>query len=390
MRTILFTGKGGVGKTTVAAATALKTAELGHKTLVISTDPAHSLADAFRVQLGNSPVKISENIWGQEINVLEEIAINWKTIQDYIASVIKSRGIDEIIAEEMAVLPGLDELFALLEIYKANQTGKYDCLIVDCAPTGQTLRLTSLPDVARWWMQKIFPVERKIAKTLRAMKKTTIMTIPIPEDEVYASIQRFFNDIGELKELLTDPEKTSIRLVLNPEKIVVEETQRAYTYLNLYGYSVDCIIVNRILPDVVADSYFVNWHKTQDRELAKIETAFLPLPILKSDLMRSEILGSSSLAQLAKHIYGADDPMKIYYRGKPQRITREGKCYTLILKVPLVKKADLEILKNEDQITIKIGNYRREIILPSALALLDIKRAKLESNELKITFAKGD
>jgi len=390
MRIILFTGKGGVGKTTVAAATAVQAEELGYKTLVISTDPAHSLADTFRVQLGNSPVKISENIWGQEINVFEEIAIHWKTIQDYIASVIKSRGIDDIMAEEMAVLPGLDELFALLEIYKANQAGKYDCLIVDCAPTGQTLRLISLPDVARWWMQKIFPVERKIAKTLRAMKKTTILSIPIPEDGVYASIQRFFNDIGELKELLTDPKKTSVRLVLNPEKIVVEETQRAYTYLNLYGYPVDCVIVNRVLPDVVADSYFANWHKTQDRELAKIEMVFSPLPILKSELMRSEVIGSSSLAQLAKHIYGADDPIKIYYEEKPQKITREGKDYMLILKLPFVKKADLTVLKNEDQLTIQIGNYRREIILPSALALLDIKKAKFEETELKISFKKGE
>lgn len=390
MRTILFTGKGGVGKTTVAAATATRTAELGHKTLIISTDPAHNLADTFGIRLGNSPVKMGENIWGQEINVIEEIAVNWKTIQNYVASVIKSRGIDEILAEEMAVLPGLDELFALLEIYKANRTGKYDCLIVDCAPTGQTLRLTSLPDVARWWMQKIFPAERKIAKTLRAMKKTTIMTIPIPEDDVYASIQRFFNDIGRLKELLTDPRKTSIRLVLNPEKIVVEETRRAYTYLNLYGYSVDCIVVNRLLPAAVADSYLQNWHKTQDRELARIEMSFSPLPILKSELMRSEVLGRSALAQLAKHIYGTDDPMKIYYKEKVQRISKEGGCYTLTVKVPFVKKGDLEVLKNEDQVTITIGNYRREIILPSALALHDIKRAKLESNELKITFAKGN
>ncbi len=390
MRIILFTGKGGVGKTTIAAATAMRTAELGHKTLVFSTDAAHSLADAFGIELGNSPVKISENLWGQEINVLEEIAINWKTIQDYIASLIRSGGIDDILAEEMAVFPGLDELFGLLEIFKANQAGKYDCLIVDCAPTGQTLRLSSLPDVARWWMKKVFPVERKLAKTLRSMKKTTILSIPIPQDEVYASIQRFLDNIGKLKGLLTDPKKTSFRLVLNPEKIVVEEAQRAYTYLNLYGYSVDCVIVNRVLPDTVTDSYFKNWHKTQDRELAKVERVFSPLPILKSQLMKSEILGTGSLVQLARVIYETDDPMKIYHDGNPQKIAAEGKDYIFALKLPFVKRDDLEVLKNEDQLTIRIGNYRREVILPSSLALLDIKNARFEANELKITFTKGE
>jgi len=389
MRVILFTGKGGVGKTTIAAATATRTAAFGHRTLVISTDSAHSLGDSFDRQLGNSPTKIGDNLWGQEISVLEEIAENWKTIQEYMASFFRSTGVDDILAEEMAVLPGMDELFGLFHIHKANLSGKYDCLIVDCAPTGQTLRLLSFPEVARWWMQKIFPVERKVAKSLRAMKKRTILSIPIPEDSVYVSVQKLFEDIGALSELLAEPETTSVRIVLNPEKIILEETQRAYTYLNLYGYSVDCVIANRILPAEVVDSYFSGWRDTQKKYMEKIESVFSPLPILKSKLMRSEIVGLQSLERLGRDIYGEDDPARVYYDESPQRVVKEGDGYAMILKLPFAKKAHLEVLKNEDQLTIQIGNFRREVLLPGVLALLRVGRATFEAGELKVTFVKG-
>jgi arsenite-transporting ATPase len=389
MRVILFTGKGGVGKTTIAAATATRAAETGYRTLVVSTDAAHSLGDSFNHKLGNSPTKIKGNLWAQEISVLEEIAQNWKTIQEYMASFFRSTGVDDILAEEMAVLPGMDELFGLFHIHKANRSGRYDCLVVDCAPTGQTLRLLSFPEVARWWMQKIFPIERKVAKSLRAMKKRTILSIPIPDDSVYVSIQKLFEDIGALSELLAEPKITSVRIVLNPEKIVLEETQRAYTYLNLYGYPVDCIIANRILPDEVRDSYFTGWRKTQAKYLKKVKSAFSPLPVLKSKLMRSEIVGYASLEQLGRDIYGGDDPVRVYYEENPQRIIKEGDGYVLVLKLPFVKKAHIEVLKNEDQLTIQIGNYRREVLLPGALALLEVGKAIFEANELKVTFVKG-
>jgi arsenite-transporting ATPase len=389
MRVILFTGKGGVGKTTVAAATAARLAELGHRTLVISTDAAHSLGDSFNRQLGNSSTRISENLWAQEISVLEEIAENWKTIREYMASFFKSTGVDDILAEEMAVLPGMDELFGLFHIHKANKSGRYDCLVVDCAPTGQTLRLLSFPEVARWWMQKIFPIERKVAKTLRGMKKRTILSIPIPEDAVYASIEKLFDDIGALNELLAEPKTTSVRIVLNPEKIILEETQRAYTYLNLYGYPVDCVVANRILPDEVKDSYFSGWRKAQKKYMEKVESAFSPLPILRSTLMRSEIVGLELLQQLARNIYGGNDPIRVYYEESPQRIIKEDKGYVMILKLPFVKKAHLEILKNEEQLTIQIGNYRREVLLPSTLGLLDVGKATFENNELRVVFVKG-
>jgi len=390
MRVILFTGKGGVGKTTVAAATAIRVAELGHRTLVISTDAAHSLGDSLDLRLGNSPSKVSDNLWAQEVNVLDEIEANWKTIQEYMASFFRSTGVDEILAEEMAILPGLDELFGLFHIHKAGRSGRYDCLVVDCAPTGQTLRLLSLPEVARWWMQKIFPVERKVAKTLRSMKKRTIFSIPIPEDSVYASIHKLFDNIGALKELLAEPGTTSVRVVLNPEKIILEETQRAYTYLNLYGYPVDCVIANRILPDEVTDSYFSGWRKTQIKYMKKIENIFSPLPVLQSKLMRSEIVGRKLLAELGRNIYSGDDPTKVYYEQSPQQIVREEQAYVLVLRLPFVKKGEVEILKNEHELTIQIGNYRRDILLPSALSLLGVEKARLKANELRITFVKGE
>lgn len=390
MRVILFTGKGGVGKTTIAAASAMRVAELGHKTLVVSTDAAHSLGDSFDVKLGNSPTKVADKLWAQEVNVLEEIAANWKTVQEYMASFFKSRGVEDILAEEMAVLPGMDELFGLLHLHRAKQTRQYDCVIVDCAPTGQTLRLLSLPEVSRWWMQKIFPVERKVAKTLRMMRKKTILTIPVPDDALYASIQVLFDNIGALKELLADPKKTSVRIVLNPEKIILEETQRAYTYLNLYGYPVDCVVANRILPDEVTDSYFSNWRKTQSKYMSKIESVFSPLPVLRSKLMRSEIVGTKRLSRLGKYIYGSDDPSKIYYDQRPQQVISEQDGYVLIIQLPFAKKASLDILRNEDQLTVRIGNYRREILLPATLSLLQIGKAKLESNELRIAFVKGE
>jgi arsenite-transporting ATPase len=387
---MLFTGKGGVGKTTIAAATATRAAELGHRTLVISTDAAHSLGDSFDLDLGNSPTKVSNNLWAQEVNVLYEIALHWKKIQEYMASFFKLSGVEDILAEEMAVLPGMGELFGLFRIHEANRSGRYDCLVVDCAPTGQTLQLLSAPEVVRWWMQKIFPIERKVAKALRAMKKKTIMSMPIPEDSVFVSLQKLFDDIGGLKELLAEPGSTSVRVVLNPEKIILEETQRAYTYLNLYGYPVDCVIANRILPDAVTDSYFSDWRKAQRKYMDKVERMFSPLPILKSELMRCEIVGRKLLAEVGRDIYGQDDPTRVYYKERPQRIVKDGQTYVLFLKLPFVKKAEVEVLKNEDELTIQIGNYRRDILLPSVLSLLRIDRAKLTGNELRITFVEGE
>jgi arsenite-transporting ATPase len=239
-------------------------------------------------------------------------------------------------------------------------------------------------------MQKFFPVERKIAKTLRAMRKKKIMSIPIPEDSVYASIQQLYDNVGALKETLTEPSTTSVRIVLNPEKIVLEETQRAYTYLNLYGYPVDCVIANRILPNEVTDSYFSDWRKSQRRYMVKMESIFSPLPVLQSKLMRSEIVGRKLLAQLGRNIYSGQDPTKVYSDQRPQQIIRDKQAYVLVLKLPFVKKAEVNILKNNHQLTIQIGNYRRDILLPSSLSMMDVEKATLKADELRVTFLKGE
>ena len=389
MRTILFTGKGGVGKTTVSAATAWWAAELGYRTLVVSTDAAHSLADSFDRELGDRPVRISENLWGQEINVLREMEGNWRVVQDYVASVMRSRGMEEIIAEEMAVLPGMEELFSVMEVRRAHRSEEYDCLIIDCAPTGQTLRLLSFPDVARWYMEKLFPVERRISRAVRPVMKS-FMSVPIPEDRFYASLERLFFEVQELKQILTDSRTASIRLVLNPEKMVIKEAQRAYTYLNLYGYPVDCVVTNRILPDTVVDKHFEEWHRVQRRYMETISSAFLPLPILKAPFMDSEVVGTKQLAQMAHDIYGEEDPTQVYYEEQPQKIEKAGKEYILDLKLPFVEKEGLQVLQKLDQLIIEVGGYRREIILPGTLALLEVKRAKFEGQVLKVTFGRKE
>lgn len=385
MRIILFTGKGGVGKTTISAATAVHAAHMGYRTLVMSTDQAHSLADSFDIDLDDHPVAIETNLWAQEINVLMEMEENWRIVQDYVASVMTAKGLDELIAEEMAVFPGMDELFSLLEIRKVDASGKYDCLIIDCAPTAQTLRLLSFPDVASWYMQKFFPIERTLSKAIRPVIKS-FMSVPVPKAEVFDSIEKIFTQLEDLKALLTDANRTSVRLVVNPEKMVIRETQRAYTYLSLYGYPVDCVITNRILPSVIKDKYFEQWHHVQDRYRKTIGEAFSPLPIREASLMDTEVIGNALLAKMAEDIYKNEDPTTVFFREQPQKIQKTGEDYILRLKLPFTEKKDIQILQTMDQLIVRVGNYRREIILPTTLAVLSVEKAKLQRGELMIVF----
>ena len=385
MRTILFTGKGGVGKTTLAAATALLSARRGHKTLVISTDAAHSLSDSFEVQLGNSPQKIAPNLCGQEVNALEEIENKWGEIKTYLTALFASLGMDTIEAEELSVFPGMEELFSLMEIRRYNQTGDYDVIIVDCAPTGDTLRLLSAPEITGWYLKHIFPIQRTAAKAVRPMA-SRLLPFPFPEDSVFAAMKKLTGQLAEMKDILEDGRKTSIRLVINPEKMVIKEAQRAYTFFSLFGYAVDLIIVNRVLPSSIEDPYFKKWKSLQEGYLRLIEESFAPTPILEAKLHSQEIVGLPCLEKMADSVYGDDDPARLFFAQKPIRIEKEDGRFVLSLHLPFVEKRELDLFQKGEELFIRVGSLKRNILLPRILLNHTVSGAKFDKESLKITF----
>ena len=387
MRIILYTGKGGVGKTTVSAATALMAAERGYRTLVISTDPAHSLADAFDRPLGPEPTRIAEHLWGQEINVLEEIRIHWGEVRDYLTALFATRGVDEVIAEEMAVFPGMEELCSLLQIRRQGEEGRFDCLIVDCAPTGETMRLLSFPDVARWYMEKLFPWERRIVTAMGPIVQRFV-SVPLPKDNVYAAIEGLFNRIDGMKEILCDAKRSSIRLVLNPEKMVIKEAQRALTYLNLYGYVTDAVVCNRVFPRRLQRGYFAEWTQIQSRYREMIQRAFSPLPIWEIPLFNREVVGLEMLERMGRSLFAERDPLRVWMPGPIQTVRKKGEHYFLRVRLPFLKKDEISLLKRGDELVVSIGNYRRDVVLPKALADLAVKRARLEEGHLVVRFGR--
>lgn len=385
MRILLFTGKGGVGKTTLSAATALLCANKGYKTLVISTDAAHSLSDSFETQLSTRPKKITANLFGQEINALEEIEKNWGDIKSYLTALFSSQGIDEIEAEEMSVFPGMEELFSLMEIRNCNRSSEYEVIVVDCAPTGDTLRLLSAPEITNWYLKHIFPIQRTAAKAVRPVANR-ILPFPFPEDKVFGAMKRLTTQLAEMKEILTDSKKTTIRLVVNPEKMVIKEAQRAFTFFNLFGYAVDLIIVNKMIPPYIKDAYFDKWKVIQKGYQKMIKESFSPIPIFSLELLEEEIIGIELLTLIAKKIYGGKDPARIFLSQKPVSIQRADGGFDMILNLPFQKKADIDLYKNGDELIIKVGNFKRNIILPPTLINYSISSAKFEEERLRIGF----
>jgi arsenite/tail-anchored protein-transporting ATPase len=384
VRTILYTGKGGVGKTSVAAATALKAASYGRKVLVMSTDPAHSLSDAFDVEVGSDPREMASGLWAQEMDYTAMLEENWAEIRDYMRTLFEWQGADALAAEELAMLPGMDELFGLLMVRRHHRGGFYDALIVDAAPTGETLKLLSLPDQISWYVEKIFPIQRQAAKFVRPLTRRARSLPPLPEDSVFAAGQRFYEAIVGVGEIMTDRENASVRLVANAEKMVIAEARRAYTYLNLYDYGVDAVVVNRLLPDEVSDPYFARWREAQARHLETIESSFSPIPILKARLFDREMYGIEALNALAEDVFDGIDPLALLFRGATHEMVRNGSGYDVILNLPLAEKKSVDLLKRGAELFVRVGGYKRNILLPDSMARFHAAGASIEEGRLTV------
>lgn len=387
MRVMLYTGKGGVGKTTISAATAVRCAQLGYRTVVLSTDLAHSLSDSFDIKLAPEPVLLAENLWAQESDIYYNLDLYWKTVQKWINALFAWRGVDEMVAEELAVLPGMDELANLLWIDTHRKSGQFDVMIVDCAPTGETLRLLSFPEIARWWVEKLLPVHRRMANVLRPVLRTWI-GMPLPNNEVYDSVQDLFFQLDDMHATLVDPDTTTVRLVLNPERMVIKEAQRTLTYLNLFGYPTDLVVCNRLLPKEVNDPYFADWKASQAMYREQVEESFAPLPIVDVPLFGKEIVGMDSLSELARAVYADSDPAEIRYRGQTVTTEQVDGEYLLKLRVPFTSKGDVHLLTVGDELIVHVGHQKRNVTLPRALVGLETRGAKLEGDTLIVRFAK--
>jgi arsenite-transporting ATPase len=389
LRTILYTGKGGVGKTSVAAATALKAARDGKRVLVMSTDPAHSLSDAFDENVGPEPREMADGLWAQEADQGTMIQDHWAEIHGYVTSLFEWQGSEGLAAEELAILPGMDELFGLLAVREHHREGRYDALILDAAPTGETLKLLSLPDQASWYVEKIFPLQRRVAKMVRPFARRARDLPPLPEDSVFGAAQRLYGALTEVEEILTDRESASVRLVVNAEKMVVAEARRAYTYLNLYDYGVDAVVVNRLLPEEVSDPYFAAWRESQALHLRSIEDSFSPIPLLKSRLFDREMYGMEALAALAEDAFEGVDPLAVLFRGATHRIERNGAGYEVVFNLPLARKGAVDLTKKGAELFVRVGGYRRNVLLPDSIAALSAVGASIEGGELRVRLGDG-
>jgi arsenite-transporting ATPase len=386
VRVLLFTGKGGVGKTTTAAATALACAERGHRTMVISTDPAHSLADAFDVELGGIGRPIADRLWGQQLDAQERMEESWGEIQEWLVEVFDWAGIDAIEAEELAVVPGLDEVFALSDIKTYATSGEWDVLVVDCAPTAETIRFLSLPDILSWYMERLFPLGRRVNRMV-APVLSRVTSLPVASDGVFAATRTFYDRLDGVREVLTDAETTSVRLVVNPERMVIAEARRTYTYLSLFGYHVDAVIANRLLPAAVADPWFDHWKALHAEHLATIEESFAPLPVLRAELADDELIGVDALRGFAGSLYGTHDPADRLATGEPLRVERRGASWVLTLDLPFADRHELELGRREGELLVRVGPYRRSLLLPDTLRRRAVVDASMRDGRLVVTFA---
>ncbi len=384
-RILLVTGKGGVGKTTVAAATALRAADAGLRTVVCSTDPAHSLADAFAVPLGDAVTPVAPGLHGIQLDARARLEESWDAVREYLVTLFDWAGADPVEAEELAVVPGLDEVFALADIKRFATSGDYDVVVVDCAPTAETLRLLSLPDVIGWYMDRVFPAQRGITRAVRPFL-TRMMNVPIASDKVFDAVARFTARLDGVRELLTDPEVTSARLVVNAERLVVAEARRTFTYLSLFGYHVDSVIVNRLLPSAVSDPWFDEWRAVEAEHLIEIGDAFSPAPILTVELARGELVGTDRLHDFGAALYADRDPVARLATIDPMRVTTVGDTLVLSLPLPGVERNEIQLGRRNGELLVAVGAYRRAVALPDSLNRRPIGAARLAGGRLEIEF----
>jgi len=394
-RIIFFAGKGGVGKTSVAAATGIRTAEMGNRTVIMSLDVAHSLSDIFDLEKGlldlnrGKPLEVAENLWIQELDVQEEVTKNWKDIHKYLSLLLNTTGLDEILAEELAILPGMEEVSLLLYINRYVKGKDFDVIILDCAPTGESIRFISIPTALEWYIKKIFKMERTLAKYVGPLAKR-VYDVPIPGDEYFAAIEHLFERLQGVDGVLTDPEITSVRLVTNPEKIVLKETQRAFMYFCLYKMNIDAVIMNRLLPDDVTDDYFRAWRENQKRYFEKAGDYFHPVPIFPVNLFRGEILGYERIRGLASEIYGPRNPLERFFTGEPYELSKNDGGYELRFKLPFVSREHVELNKVSDELIIRVGGFKRHMLLPRQVAASESVKARIDGRHLSIFFKGGN
>lgn len=385
MRILLFTGKGGVGKSTVAAGTAALAAAAGHRTLVLSTDPAHSLADAFGADVGAEPTEVADRLYVQQVDAQLRFEQSWADIQKYLLSVLDVAGVDRVAAEELTVLPGAEEVLALLELRLHATSGAWDVIVVDCAPTAETLRLLALPEALGWYMERIFPMQQRVIKALKPVL-TRAAGVPMPGGSVFEAVERLHAELDEVQQLLSGSD-ASVRIVLTPEAVVLAEARRSYTTLSLFGYRVDGVVANRVFPSEGADDWRAGWVLAQDQVLEQVGQSFTGLPVWRSEYRSAEPVGVEALRRLAAEVYDGSDPLAAPGGHGPFRVERTDEGALLHLALPNVSRAEVDLSRNGDELVVTVGSYRRLLTLPSGLSRHRVAGARVEQGELRVRFA---
>ena len=385
MRIILYSGKGGVGKTSLSAATAIRAARMGKRTLVMSTDSAHSLADALDRRVGPDPTEILPKLDAVEVDVNKELGSHWGVIQEYLTRFMTFRGVADTVAEEMAILPGMEELFSLLKVKTFAESGRYDVIVIDCAPTGDTVRMLGVPEILNFYFSRIFPIQRTVLRTVRPVAER-MTDMPIPSDDVFAAVKALYEQMEGMGPLLQDPRRSSIRIVLNPEKMVIAESQRLYTYLSLFGFPVDAVVANRVLPEEARSAYFDRWFKIQAGHLETAREAFEPLPFLKAPLFDREMVGTEMLDEFGRRVFADQDPTAVLYQGRPIEVKKEKGAYALYIRLPFAEKDRIQVWTRGDELVVQVDNQRRQLMLPRTLAGRSVASAAFLEHRLRVSF----